>query len=99
VSYDYINVHYPSVEGCADKLRATTSGINDMLNNLESELALLKESWIGEAKTAYEGAKNRWDQQVIDMGADLRKAEITLTDMAGNIARTDWSCSNGFNGS
>lgn len=65
--------HNKLAQGSADVIAAARA-IESRLDNLESELAPLKNDWTGSAKQAYADAKAKWDQAMTEMIALLEQA-------------------------
>ena len=66
--------------------------IEARLDQLEGDLKPLKSDWTGDAKQAYDEAKEKWDEAIVDMitllqqasqGVDSSNAEYRAADQRG----------------
>ncbi len=67
MNLDGIRVHHAGLEQAAQDLRDTVTRIDTRMNQLEGELNPLRHGWAGNARTAYDGAKARWDAAIAEM--------------------------------
>ncbi len=92
MSFDGIKVQHGNLEqGAADVMKAAKD-IEARLDQLETDLNPLRADWNGNAKLAYDDAKKKWDQAMIDMttllgqasrGVDSSNQEYKAADQRG----------------
>lgn len=85
----YIEVHYNDVDNVGEALGAGTAALRTMLDDLESALQPLRQTWSGAAEQSYVAAKAQWDGAVNQMQAILARSRPVLEDMKYNYQRTD----------
>ncbi|MFJ8754207.1 WXG100 family type VII secretion target [Streptomyces sp. NPDC102441] len=86
-----IYVDYAPVEGAADDMVALSQSIMSIIENLKSELTVLKESWIGDDAEVYGKVQAEWDQAVENIKILLAQNSAVLTDISSNYRYTEQS--------
>jgi early secretory antigenic target protein ESAT-6 len=74
---DNIKVGFDSVQNVEAQLSATLKKLQSRLDQLDSDLRPIHDSWTGQAKAAYRIDKDKWDKAAQDMNlvlAQLKKA-------------------------
>ncbi|MET9562765.1 MULTISPECIES: WXG100 family type VII secretion target [Streptomyces] len=89
----YIYVDYNHAESAADDLITETRSIETILQNLEMELAELKNSWIGDDKDVYNEVQTKWDTAVENIKVLLANHSGLLTDISSNYRQTEQNIS------
>ena len=78
MTLDGLRVNHAGLEAAAQDLSTTVKQIDERLNRLESELAPLRSDWTGNAQTAYQVAKTKWDTAMQDMKDLLQQTSTTV---------------------
>lgn len=86
-----IHVNYTGVTDVSEALAAATGAIKELLTELESSLANLRNTWDGQTRDQYDQKKAAWDGACDDMSEVLKTGVNTLDDMAHNYSHTDMS--------
>jgi WXG100 family type VII secretion target len=89
----YIYVDYNQAEGAADDMIVKSQSIMSIVENLESELTELKNSWIGDDKDVYNEVQAKWDGAVTNIKTLLANHSSLLTEISGNYRHTEQSLS------
>lgn len=86
---DGIRVNHAGLDTAAADLYKKVQDIDNRLNQLESELAPLRNEWAGNARSAYDTAKLKWDTAIQDMKNLLDETSKTVTQSNADYAAAD----------
>ena len=89
MSLDGLRVNHAGLDTAAEDLATAVKSIDDRLNRLESELAPLRSDWTGNAQSAYQVAKSKWDGAMQDMKALLADTSNTVTQSNAEYKAAD----------
>lgn len=89
MSLDGIRVHHAGLDQAAQDLHQKVTDIDGRLQRLESELGPLRHSWAGEARSAYDTAKARWDTAIGEMKELLAETGRTVQQSNADYAAAD----------
>lgn len=78
MNLDGIRVNHGALDQAAADMYQTVKDIDDRMNRLEGELALLKSDWHGNAQQAYTRAKAKWDWAIQEMRDLLDESHQTV---------------------
>jgi early secretory antigenic target protein ESAT-6 len=78
MSLDGLRVNHAGLDTAAEDLATAVKAIDDRLNRLEGELAPLRSDWTGNAQSAYQVAKAKWDGAMQDMKTLLQDTSNTV---------------------
>ena len=70
--------------------------IGTALDELDSKVSKLKQSWDGEAKEAYEAAQRQWSAQITEINALLSRVGGKLVEIGSDYSATDRRGANRF---
>jgi 6 kDa early secretory antigenic target len=65
--FDGLVVNHGGLNEVGEHLYTMVKDIDDRMNNLERDLAPLQSEWSGNAQTAYNTAKTKWDTAIAEM--------------------------------
>ncbi|GAA2022885.1 MULTISPECIES: WXG100 family type VII secretion target [Nocardioides] len=85
MSLDGIKVNHAGLDTGAQDLATGVKNIENRLQQLEDELSELKGAWVGNARLAYDDAKRKWDQAILEM-----KDLLARTSNAVATANTEY---------
>ncbi|NSC24348.1 WXG100 family type VII secretion target [Streptomyces albus subsp. chlorinus] len=85
----YIYVSYAHADNAVEDMRLQTREIQKIITSLNDELSVLKNSWEGDDKDAYEEKQNAWNQAVDNMGKWLETNAATLNHIRDLYARNE----------
>lgn len=75
-----IQVDYAKLQQCEDAVDKSEKTLNVKLENIESEVARLGESWTGEGAQAYKQAAAKVNEAQAELAQTLAKIKITIAD-------------------
>ena len=78
MNLDGLRVNHAGLDTAAEDMYRTVKDIDDRLNRLESELAPLRSDWTGSAQQAYQSAKAKWDNAIMEMKDLLDQTSQTV---------------------
>ncbi|MDW4906224.1 WXG100 family type VII secretion target [Streptomyces sp. ADMS] len=98
-SEGYIYVDYSSAEASVDEMQEQSKAIADIIDQMNRDLAGLKETWIGDDRDVYTEVQAKWDGAVTNIqmllqnhsgllnkiSADYRYSEQSRTQRWGEI--------------
>lgn len=80
---DQIRAGFGELNGLADKIERTATEVEHELDDLESQIRLLTETWTGAASEAFQEVVTRWLAAAADLRQSLRRlAAIVRTTHA-----------------
>ena len=83
---DEIAVDFRALEEGEQGLRQAVDEIDHSLDELESYVVRLLDTWSGEAAEAYRAAQEEWDAAVTGMREDVRELHTLIVTAHGNHA-------------
>ncbi|WP_340539241.1 WXG100 family type VII secretion target [Nocardioides sp. GXZ039] len=75
---DGIRVNHAALDQASADMYKTVQDIDERMNRLESELEPLRSQWGGDAQRAYEIAKKKWDDAILQMRNLLDDSQKTV---------------------
>jgi early secretory antigenic target protein ESAT-6 len=78
MNLDGIRVQHAGLDKAAEGMYAVVKKIDARMDRLERELAPLKSDWHGNAQTAYDRAKAKWDWAIQEMRDLLDESHRTV---------------------
>lgn len=78
MSMDGIRVNHAGLDAAANDLKQGVNDIDTRLNQLEQELAPLRNDWSGQAQASYTVAKAKWDTAINEMKELLAQTSQTV---------------------
>lgn len=93
-----IRINYGAVASAQNNIGSGETKIRSSLEQMEGDLAPLREQWGGEASTAYQQAKSKWDAAVVSMADVLQQVQRMLGDTGSNFKDTDTKAAQDFGG-
>lgn len=79
-----IKVDYAALQTAAADIKGTHDQMNNLLDQLKSDLAPLVNTWEGNAQTAYRAKQQQWDQAVDDLNKVLASVGTAVNDALQN---------------
>ena len=89
MNLDGLRVNHAGLDTAAEDMYRTVKDIDDRLNRLESELAPLRSDWTGSAQQAYQSAKAKWDNAIMEMKGLLDETSKTVTQSNAEYRAAD----------
>lgn len=93
-----IRIDYGAVSAAQENINSGETKLRSSLEQMEGDLAPLREQWGGEASTAYQQAKAQWDNALIGMADVLRQARGMLGSTGSDFQQTDTNAARRFGG-
>lgn len=94
----YIYVDYASMNNAAEDMVQQTRAISQILTDLDSELASLKDSWEGDDRDVYSEKQAKWNEAVDKMGLLLKGHSELLLNVSDNYQQTERSLTQFWDG-
>ncbi|GAA4491265.1 hypothetical protein GCM10023191_024920 [Actinoallomurus oryzae] len=91
-------VNHAGFNEAADSLQQESKNIQQVLDELTANLRPLVETWVGEAKDAYQIAQTNWNSAVTDMEGTLIRAYHASQEIHNNYIVADLQGSYSFQG-
>ena len=89
MNLDGIKVNHGALDTAVDDMRQTVGKIDERLNQLESELQPLRNSWAGNQQVAYTVAKGKWDTAIQEMRDLLNETHMAVTTSNDDYRNAD----------
>jgi WXG100 family type VII secretion target len=86
---DGLKVNHGGLDNAADDLMGIVNKIDSRMQNLERELNPLRANWIGDAQTAYQVAKQKWDGAIHEMRDLLHTTSQQVTQSNADYKAAD----------
>ncbi len=84
-----IFVNYSACQNVEDVLAASTTGVDQILQDIIASIQPLRASWQGSSNQAWAQVQQTWNTKTSDMHSILSQYAPTLSEMKGNYATTD----------
>jgi 6 kDa early secretory antigenic target len=84
-----MSVQTDAVVALAEQIRGGAKGINEQLQQLDSEVAKLRAQWSGQSQEAYDQAQRKWNESLTEMNTLLGQIADTTERIAQGYAYTD----------
>ncbi len=84
-----IFVNYGAVADVEDVLKACDSAVGQILDNVNTAIRPMMNSWQGSSVDAYGQCQTKWNSDLTDMQTVLNKYAPTLDEMKINYGTTD----------
>lgn len=86
---DGIRVNHAGLDQAAQDMYKKVKDIDNRMNQLESELGPLRNEWAGNARSAYDTAKAKWDWAIQEMKDLLDETSKTVYQSNADYAAAD----------
>ena len=94
--FDGLVVNHGGLNEVGEHLYKMVKDIDDRMNNLERDLAPLQSEWSGNAQTAYNTAKIKWDTAIAEMMQLLNDTGTTVGQSNQDYHAADMRGANSF---
>lgn len=93
-----IKVSYATIEQAAQDCSKSGNEIEQLFNQLQSDLAPLTDSWSGDAMDQWHARQQEWNKALEEMKALLARIATALPQISDAYQQTDKGISNMFGG-
>ncbi|MDR0946058.1 MAG: WXG100 family type VII secretion target [Bifidobacteriaceae bacterium] len=73
----------------AETLRSRSGDLNQILNDLDSQVKKLESAWQGDAQDAYKIAQAKWNTSLQRINGILNNVATTTEEISSNYTSTD----------
>ncbi|MGW1505860.1 WXG100 family type VII secretion target [Streptomyces mirabilis] len=87
----YIYVDYKGTESSVSDMQEQSQAIAAIIEQMEMDLAQLKDSWIGDDKDVYADVQAKWDGAVENIRRLLHNHGELLTDISSGYRQSEQS--------
>jgi early secretory antigenic target protein ESAT-6 len=87
--FDGLLVNHAGLDQAAQDLYNGVQAIDNRMHTLEQDLAPLQSQWAGNAQTAYNVAKTKWNNAIDEMKLLLADTSRTVSQSNGEYAAAD----------
>ncbi|MBN9189248.1 WXG100 family type VII secretion target [Salana multivorans] len=78
-----------SIATASGDISTGASGVRRILDDMDAQLAPLRETWTGEASSAYTAAQSKWNAAIADMNLLLQDISRAVGDGGQNYDATE----------
>jgi WXG100 family type VII secretion target len=82
-------IHFPTATTVAESYSKLQTTVADMVQSLEGECNKQLATWDSTTRDAYQVAKQKWDQAVIEMGGLMANAQSALMSAVDGYQQTE----------
>ncbi|GAA3859912.1 hypothetical protein GCM10023084_11870 [Streptomyces lacrimifluminis] len=90
-SEGYIYVDYNSAEASVDDMQEQSQAIAAIIDQMNMDLAELKESWIGDDRDVYTDVQTKWDGAVANIRTLLHNHSGLLNEISAGYRHSERS--------